>query len=322
MFQRLRWFLVFGLISTACWVAPTAAAQQPDAFSVVVLPDTQNYAEKFPATYLAQTTWISKRVEADNIQFVIHLGDIVQNAGVEKEWEAADRAHRLLDGVVPYSVVPGNHDMDSQNKRLTRQTTLYDKYFPPARFEKYPWYGGHMGTGNQNNYCLFEACGLKLMVLSLEFAPSDEALAWAAGVLRKHPDRRTIVATHCYMRPKGRDTRAAAGYGIEGNSGQQVWDKLVRKHPGIFLVLSGHVLGVGRQASRNDAGGTAHEILVDYQGLPHGGDGWLQILRFVPAENKIHVDAYSPLLDKHNRDPAHSYPLDYPMHTAAAKKAG
>ena len=103
--------------------------------------------------------------------------------------------------------------------------------FPPARFEKYPWYGGHKGSGNQNNYCFFEAAGLKFMVLGLEFAPTDEALRWAAGVLSKHPNHRTIVVTHCYMRPKGRDTRAAAGYGLAGRRHQDGGDHQAEQEP-------------------------------------------------------------------------------------------
>ncbi|MFP6677348.1 MAG: hypothetical protein VB878_19850, partial [Pirellulaceae bacterium] len=42
----------------------TASAEK--SFSVVLLPDTQNYSEKYPDTYVAQTLWIRKRVEEDN----------------------------------------------------------------------------------------------------------------------------------------------------------------------------------------------------------------------------------------------------------------
>jgi hypothetical protein len=55
-----------------------------------------------------------------------------------------------------------------------------------------------------------------------------------------------IVATHCYMRPNKRDTDCATSYKIPGNSGEQIWEKSVRKQPNVFLVVSGHVLGVGR----------------------------------------------------------------------------
>ena len=293
------------------------AAPADKGFTVVLLPDTQNYSEKYPDTYAAQTLWIREHLKDDNIKFVIHLGDIVQTSTKKPEWENANRAMRLLDGIVPYSMVPGNHDMVVK----TRDSTLYNQYFSPARFADRKWYGGHMGKTNDNNFCFFEASGMKFMVISLEFAPRDEALEWAAGVASRHPDHRVIVATHCYMRPKGRDTSCAKSYKVAGNSGEQMWQKLVRKQPNIFLVVSGHVLGVGLQKSVNDAGGTVLEMLTDYQGLPNGGDGWLRSLQFVPSENKINVKTYSPLLDKHNKDARETFSIDYEM-TRAKKKAG
>ena len=301
--------------------AGLAGAQERSPFTVVVLPDTQNYAEKYPDTYLAQTQWVKDHAAADNIKFVIHLGDIVQHFNKrEQEWQVADRAHKILDGAVPYSVVPGNHDMEYVNKKIIRNNRLYNQYFPPARFEGNDWYGGHKDDTNDNNYCFFEAAGMKFMVLSLEFAPRDETLAWAGKILAAHPQHRTILATHCYMRPKGRDKQCGCSYGLADNSGEEIWEKLIRKHANVFLVLSGHVLGVGTQASVNDAGLPVHEMLVDYQGLPNGGDGWLRIMRFLPDQNKIVVKAYSPVLDKYNPEPEHSFSLNYPMGAGSRAK--
>lgn len=292
---------------------PIGFADQIDAvkpgFSVVLLPDTQNYAEKYPETYVAQTLWIRKQLREDNIKFAIHLGDIVQNPKAKPEWENAHRAMEIIDGVVPYSMVPGNHDMEVK----TRDSTLYNQFFSPARFAGRNWYGGHMAQTNDNNYCFFNAGGMKFMVLSLEFAPRDETLKWAADVVSQHPDHRVIVATHCYMRPDGRDTVCATDYKIAGNSGEQMWQKLIRKQPNIFLVVSGHVLGTGLQTSINDAGGQVIEMLTDYQGLANGGDGWLRSLHFEPEKNKIHVKTYSPLLDKTNDDPKETFSMDYEM---------
>jgi hypothetical protein len=286
-----------------------------ESFSVVLLPDTQNYSEKYPDTYIAQALWIRQQAKEDNIKFAIHLGDIVQTSTKKPEWENADRAMRLLDGVVPYSVAPGNHDMVVKS----RDSTLYNEYYSPKRFAGRPWYGGHMDETNDNNYCFFEASGMKFMILNLEFAPRDETLEWAAGVTKRFPDHRVIVATHCYMRPDQRDTGCATSYNIAGNSGEQIWQKLIRKQPNIFLVVSGHVLGVGLQTSVNDAGGKVLEMLTDYQGLPNGGDGWLRSLKFVPAENKIHVRTYSPVLKQDNMDVKETFSLDYEMRTVKTK---
>ncbi|MFO7930805.1 MAG: metallophosphoesterase [Desulfosalsimonas sp.] len=305
----LVFFLLVGFVS----------AREP--FSVVVMPDTQNYAEQFPETYVAQTRWIRDNVEQENIKFVMHLGDIVQHFNdSEEQWQVADRAHQLLDGIVPYSVLPGNHDLGRADKQLTRETRLYNKYFGPPRFADYPWYGGHWGETNDNNFCTFEAGGMKFLVVSLEYAPRDEVLAWARGVTGAHPEHRVLVATHCYMRPGGRDSKSG---GDLGNSGDGVWEKFVRRSANVFLVSSGHVLGVGRQTSTNDAGRPVHETLVDYQGLPNGGDGWLRILRFVPDQDKIEVRAYSPLLYETMKDDGHTFTLDYDMTSESTlKKAG
>ena len=284
-------------------------------FTVVLLPDTQNYSEKYPGTYMAQTQWIVESAKAENIKFAIHLGDIVQHAGNEQQWQVADISHALMEQgrkSVPYSVVPGNHDMDKEEKTLIRDTTLYDKYFPPSRFERHAWYGGHMGSNNANNFCTFKADDMKFLVLSLEFAPPAKTLEWASRVLDGHPEHRVIVATHYHMRPDGRGKDDTV-YGLGGNAGEKLWDNLISKHENIFMVVSGHVLGLHHTTSLNDAGKPVHEILCDYQGYPNGGDGWLQSLRFVPKEDKIYVNAYSPKLNKSNTDPKETYVLDYEM---------
>ncbi|MCP4509593.1 MAG: metallophosphoesterase, partial [Fuerstiella sp.] len=283
--------LVAGMLTVHAAAHAEGTESAEASFSIVLLPDTQNYSEKYADTYTAQTLWVRQQVKQDNIKFVVHLGDIVQTSTKMAEWENADRAMRLLDGVVPYSIAPGNHDMVVK----TRDTTLYNQYYSPERFADQPWYGGHMSETNDNNFCFFEASGMKFMIINLEFAPRDATLEWASTVTQRFPDHRVIVATHCYMRPDKRDTGCATSYKIAGNSGEQIWQKFVRRQPNIFLVVSGHVLGVGLQASVNAAGGTVLEMLTDYQGLPNGGDGWLRSLQFVPAENKIHVKTYSPL---------------------------
>lgn len=307
--MRILRFLCLALAAVS--VAGAAHPAPPAPFEVVLVPDTQNYAEKYPETYVTQMEWIRDNAEARNIQFAIHLGDIVQTAAAEPEWKVADAAQRILEGHVPYSIVPGNHDLDKNGDALTRGLTLYRKYFPPGRFEHYPWYGGHRGEDNACNYTYFEQDGLQFMVLSFAFAPDDAMLAWAADVIAKHPERRVIVATHFYLRPEGRGKGGA--YGLDGCDGEMLWDRFVRKQPNVFLVVCGHVLGIHHQTSTNDAGKPVIEVLCDYQGDENGGDGWLQTMRFVPVENKIYVEAYSPTLDAYRKEVPHTYELDYAM---------
>ncbi len=280
--------------------ADSCQTQATGDFSIVLLPDTQNYAEKFPEIYIAQTEWIKKQQKAKNIRFVIHLGDIVQHPTVEKEWLAADRAHAVLDGAVAYSMLPGNHDMDD------RDTTLYNKYFPPKRFAKNSWYAGHEGPSNENNYCIFKAAGMKFLVLSLEYSPGPDTFKWANKVLAENAGCRAIVATHSYLNRDGRNP-----------IGNSIWEQLVRKHKNVFLVVCGHVLGKKLCDDTTDGGTKVVEMLVDYQGEPNGGDGWLRILRFSPSQNKIIVRDYSPTLEKYRDGPAANFSLEYAMSGAA-----
>jgi len=314
-------FLIALLSLASGYSQEAKPADANEVFSVVLLPDTQFYSEKYPETFVSQTMWIRERAKADNIKFVVCLGDIVQNAHIEEEWVRAHMSAWILDGVVPYSSVPGNHDLVSKDKVITRDSTLFNKYFGPQRFEKESWYGGHKGETNDNNYCVFKAAGKDFLVLSLEFAPRDEALEWAAEVCQKFPNHNVIVATHSYLNLQGRTTGQAKVADSTANSGQQMWEKLVSKQPNVFMVACGHVGGVNLLVSKNEAGGQVIEILTDYQNLDKGGLGWLRTMKFVPAENKIYVDCYSPLLKEHNTSPKHTHTIDLDFSTLRASKS-
>ncbi|MDP2647233.1 MAG: metallophosphoesterase [Desulfobacterales bacterium] len=302
----------------------------PDSFAVVILPDTQFYSKRYPDTYYEQTQWIVDNKDTLNIKFAIHLGDITHD-NIPEQWEVADKAHRTLDGAdVPYSMIPGNHDMPEMGR--FRDTSRYNKYFGPERFLGKKWYGGHMGITNDNNYTFFEWTNLRFMVVSLEYAPTDEALTWAYKLIEQYKDRRVIVVTHCFQTKGGRHKKdCATAYNLEGNGAHTVWQELISKHRNIFMVLSGHVTGVKHKIRRGDAGNEVHEILTDYQderaeldGIK-SGNGWMRILQFNPNENKIHVSSLSVdgvkrfyETDRYNRDPAHSdhaFSFHYDMKT-------
>jgi len=294
--------LLFLLAVCLCGPWGLAQAGEREPFSVVLLPDTQRYSQDFPDSYLAQTEWIKQQAAPQNIRFVIHLGDIVNRVGVKKQWKAADRAHRVLDGVVPYSILPGNHDMKIDKQAGTHDTTMYNRYFPAKRFEGCPWYGGNEDGTNVNNYCRFDAAGMKFLVVSLGFDPSDKTLAWAGKIIDANPDCRAIVAMHRYLDKK-----------VRNNTGDRIWNQLIRTRPSVFLVVCGHVHTVNLLKPTNDAGGTVYEMLADYQTRPRGGDGWLRVLRFVPEANRIDVETYSPTLYRWKRSPDEQFSLPYDM---------
>lgn len=146
----------------------TTGSKAPDrAFTLAVLPDTQNYmdythqrAEGFPfdahEQFMGQMRYIARNVESagGEIAFVSSLGDVWQHQSLpidpeherrglrrvpnpildahlgftpkvrEVEMPLARAGFDLIDGKVPFSVVPGNHDYDAM---------WTDARFPPAR---------------------------------------------------------------------------------------------------------------------------------------------------------------------------------------------
>ncbi|MCX6718847.1 MAG: metallophosphoesterase [Candidatus Taylorbacteria bacterium] len=275
------------------------------SFTVIVLPDTQFYSADHPDIFCKQTQWIVDHKKDLNIVFVSQLGDIV-NDGAKRmdEWANASKCMGKLDGVVPYSVIPGNHDADiSSNK--SSGFTAFDSTFPVSRFNANSWYGGNYGD-NRNNYEIISVDvehPQKLLFLNLEIEPTDKVLEWADGIVKAHPDFYTILTTHKYLlAAPGSGREGTVDFSSDGNSGEGIWNKLVKDDCSISMVWSGHNHGENRISSLNSCGKNVNQIVQDYQTLENGGDGWLRIYIFTPTKHAIEVYTYSPYLDKSNMD--------------------
>lgn len=283
-------------------------------FSVVVIPDTQMWAQDRPDWFTASTKWIAANRAKENIKFVIQVGDIVNSYEEPYQWVNANTAMSILDGKVPYCFAVGNHDMLKGEPQwvpdASRDTTFYNDTFPYTRYENEPWYGGRMlndtfvpSDNYDNTYHFFSAGSMEFMILSLSVAPTDDILAWADGIIAAHPDKRVIFLTHSYMSGNSRvtsDPYSPPG----GNAGEQVWQKFVKKHPNIFLVACGH-LANGRLTSTGDSGNMVHQFV--------NNSDWIRILKFVPEENVIHVTSYKPWLDQYSTDDADQWDWQYDM---------
>ncbi|MGS2740595.1 metallophosphoesterase [Sinomicrobium sp. M5D2P17] len=292
---------------------------------VILLPDTQTYAEKYPEILRAQLEWVVNN--AGKTDLVIQQGDLTQNNSKE-EWETVQQAFRMLDGKVPYVLAVGNHDMGSAPGKFAdvRNTTLFNEYFSYSRMSKLPGFGGSFKPDTvDNTWYALQTGKVKWLVLSLEFGPRNKVLEWAGRVIEEHPDHLVIINTHSYMyadntrQGEGDDWRPQA-YGVGEdtgedavNDGEDIWQKLVKRYPNVRFVFSGHVLhaGVGTLVSINDGGYPVYQMLANYQegvqGSEKGGSGWLRILDMDLKEGTLDVNTYSPYLDMYKEDPAHHF---------------
>lgn len=301
---------------------PSCAA---GAFTIAVLPDTQNYSERYPQTYLAQTRWIVENQQRRNIACVLHLGDIT-NHNTPAEWEHAVQAMDALHGHVPYCMVPGNHDY-SQGGGCRDRTTRLNEYFPLARLREQTGFGGVYDKEPErveNSFQLFSAAGHDFLVLGLEFGPRDDVVRWANEVVASHRDRQAILITHAYMyfddtrydwqKYGDRQTWNPHSYGVaqatddDVNDGEALWQKLVSRHDNFVLAANGHVLndGLGRTVSSTSSGRQVPQMLVNFQMKPKGGDGWLRLLEFRP-DKTIHTYDYSPTRGERNESPDNQF---------------
>ncbi|MEX0679344.1 MAG: metallophosphoesterase [Pirellulales bacterium] len=299
------------------------------AFTVVVLPDTQNYSEKYPDTYLAQTSWIVENRKGRNIACVLHLGDFTNN-NTPEEWENAGRAMRVLDGKLPYFLVPGNHDYSAGGTCQDRTTRLND-YFPVGQFEGGPTFGGVYDKEPdrlENSFHRFSAGGRDFLVLALEFGPRRDVVRWAGEVVARHMDRAAILVTHAYVyfddtrydwkkfgdkqrwNPHGYAIAQATGDDVA--DGEELWNALVSRHENFVLTLNGHVLrdGLGRTVTATPGGRDVHQVLVNFQMKPKGGDGWLRLLEFRPDGKTVQVYDYSPTRNQRNESPDNQFAIE------------
>ncbi len=292
---------------------------QPGSFTMAVLPDTQNYSEKYPKTYLAQTKWIVDNQARRNIVATLHLGDIT-NRNTVAEWKNAVAAMKQLEGKVPYMFCPGNHDY-SKGGGCKDRTTLINDYFPLSQVQKQSTFAGVYDREPdrvENNYHLLNAGGRRFLILALEFGPRKDVVRWANEVVTKYKDREVILITHAFIysdetrydwKKYGTNQKwnphayaVAKATKDDVTDGQELWEQLISKHENFILTLNGHVLndGLGKVITSTPAGREVPQLLVNFQMKPNGGDGWLRLLEFCADKKTVNVFDYSPVLKQRN----------------------
>jgi len=266
-------------------------AETNTTFTVAAFPDTQFYVDDSPEVYFkGQTQWTVDNMQATNIVFATQLGDVT-NTNAAGEWNAADAAVDNLDtldpagaanygdNTFPYGVSRGNHDDTTEFQNGSNR-------FGSERYSGREWYLGSSAT-DLSHAQLFSACGYDFLHISLSYRGTSgdrtNEINWAKGIIDARPDLPVIISTHSYLNVGG-------SYTTEGS---QIFTDLVDIRPQIFMVLCGHMHGAVQKVSFNDANQPVYEILSDYQSLDNGGDGYLRLVKFVPANNQIEISTYS-----------------------------
>jgi hypothetical protein len=107
------------------------------------------------------------------------------------------------------------------------------------------------------------------------------------------------------------------GYGVapatsdDVSDGEELWNNLVAKHENFVLTLNGHVLvdGLGRTVTATPGGRDVHQLLVNFQMKPNGGDGWLRLLEFRPDGQTVQAYDYSPTRGQRNESAQNQFAM-------------
>lgn len=294
--------------------------EQEGGWTMVVIPDPQQYTSTRNIPLLEMMmNWIVEQREPLNIMNVVCVGDLVNNNGDPAQWNFISGAFARLDGKVAYVPCTGNHDYGKAPPTADTRDSNLSRHFTPERNSAWQNVLVEMGENAFGEKTLENAAfvqtapnGQKVVILCLQFAPTDKNLEWAKAFAAReeYKDAFVAVVTHLYMLPVKRDNKLDGGRGYqllkEGNNGEDIWKKLVEPSSNIRLVLCGHHSGkdeprdcTGFRVDKNAAGKSVYQMIYDTQALGggfggNGGDGWLRLLEFSADMKHVKVKTFSP----------------------------
>jgi hypothetical protein len=165
----------------------------------------------------------------------------------------------------------------------------------------------------QNAYYDFIAPdGRKMLILSLEWEPRPAVVTWANQIaaLPQYADHTAVLLTHNYLTANG--TRSTSTNVAADNSGEELWQGLIRQHENFEMVFNGHFGGAGTAylQSTGIAGNDVHQLFFNTQFETLGGDGWIRLVEFLDDGQTVRVRTYSPYHDLARTSPAFSFEFE------------
>ena len=227
-------------------------------FTIAVIGDQQRPVENvgiYPS-FTVQTDWLAANAQAQNLRFVTQVGDIIERGSDLAEFSRAEAAMATLDGAT--------NAVDAREYLM-----LNLEYDVP----------GHAPGSNPDPADV----------------PAFDAIAWAWEILAQHPGMPTILTTHVFEGSKFGPPNNPYTGGPGRNSQLEIFDKLVKDNPQIFLVVSGHTSEETHRVKNNAAGLPVLQMVTDYnKWLPNGGDGYMRLVEIDEDVGEIRVQTYTP----------------------------
>jgi acid phosphatase type 7 len=206
------------------WFHFRTAATGPEPFSFIYFGDAQNDIKSLWSRIIREA-----HSDAPRARFMIHAGDLINNAENDDQWGEWFQAGGWLNGMLPSLAAPGNHEYFS------------DKLEPPSKHLTPHWraqfaFPENGPPGLEETVYYLDYQGVRLIALNSNVETARQA-DWLERVLSKNPCRWTIVTFHhpLFSTVKTRDNAEL----------RRLWKPVLDRHR-VDLVLQGHDHNYGR----------------------------------------------------------------------------
>lgn len=272
------------------WFQFRTASTEPDPFSFVYFGDAQNDVMSLWSRVVRASA-----LEAPDMAFMLHAGDLINRAHRNTEWGEWFEAGGFLHAMFPAIATPGNHETDpytpEEDARGIDHLSIY--WQPQFAFPE----NGPEGIDAETAYYI-DYQGVRIISMN-SVADLEAQAGWLDRVLEENPHDWAIVTHHHPV--------FSGSEGRENERLRNAWKPIYDRH-GVDLVLQGHdhVYARGRSPSptyaasaadnvtsganlRDDETGTVYVVSVSgrkmYDLKPDGWEGYEGVDRERAAEN-------------------------------------
>jgi 3',5'-cyclic AMP phosphodiesterase CpdA len=203
------------------WFQFKTAAKKEKPFSFLYVGDAQNYIFELWSRLIRQGF-----KKAPDAGFIIHAGDLINNAHSENQWHEWFTAGGWLHGMLPSVPTPGNHEYRGYNaadeaKKISHLSVQWNHQFTlpqngPDQLKETVYFFDYQNT---------RIVSLNSNLLRKEQVP------WLDSVLANNPNKWTVLTFHHPV---------FSGAGDRDNKElRDLWKPLIDKYK-VDLVLTGH----------------------------------------------------------------------------------
>ena len=206
----------------SAWYQYRTASENSGSFSFIYFGDAENNLLSLWSRVIRGSI-----LDAPQSAFLLHAGDLVNNANNDSEWEEWFQAGSWIHAQVPIIATPGNHEYTTNNNGTESLSTLWKPHFTLPK-------NGPQGL--EETVYFIDYQGARIISLN-----SNQDLAkqanWLDNVLTNNPNDWSFLTFHHPIYSASRDR--------DNNKLRELWKPIIDKHQ-VDLVLTGHDHSYGR----------------------------------------------------------------------------